>query len=100
MGTNILLKLDRRASNEIFSQYIEPHSSSEIAPNRHKLILQFLGYISPDNTSINVLHQCVLKIKSSQERNNILEEMKKAFGKIGQISIIEGYINEIIMSIS
>ena len=97
---DFLAKMVLRMGNTVFTQYIEPSTNPDLSENRHKLILQFLGYPSQGNTDLNILHQISLGIKSSAERDEVIVKMKKAFEKIGDISIVEGYINEIFMSIS
>jgi hypothetical protein len=92
--------LSRRASNEIFSSYFEPNQSIEIADNRHKLILQFLGYPNSNNTNLIVLHQCILKMKTKNEREVVIQNLQKAFKESGDVMLIQGSINEIFTSIS
>ena len=90
----------RRAFNEIFYQYIVPKSSTDIALEQHKLILQFLGKPDPNNTNFLVLHQCEVKIKNQKNREETIANLEIAFEKVGEIKMIQGSINEIFQSIS
>ncbi len=97
---DFLTAISRRVSNELFSQYIEPEKNSELVAFRHKLILQFIGRPDPANIHFTVLHQIVLPISGSKEKEEIIANLKKAFLTAGEITLIQGHINEIIMSIS
>ena len=95
-----LKALSRRINNEVFSQYIEPKNTHGISSGDFKLILQFLGKPDINNTTLIALHQCVLRIKTIKEKNNIINELKNAFEAAGGISLIQGWIKEIFQSIS
>ena len=95
-----LMNLDKRIGNKIFTKYVEPGPSSDLAPNKHKFVVQFLGYPSVDNNSFQVLHQCRLFINSKKERDEVIEKMKKSLDKIEHVRIVEGHISEIFISIS
>ena len=75
---DFLSALSRRISNEIFSQYIEPNQSTDIAANRNKIILQFLGRPDPTNVNLLVLHQIAIKISNQKEKEDVMENLKKA----------------------
>ena len=95
---DFLSALNRRVSNEIFSQYIEPEQNSELVAYRHKLILQFIGRPDPSNIHFAVLHQIAIPISGSKEREEIIGNLKKAFQTSGEVHLIQGYINEIIIA--
>ena len=95
---DFLAALSRRISDEIFSQYIEPNISTEIAATRHKIILQFLGKPDISNPNLLVLHQIAIKIGTKKEKDEVMGNLKKAFQEAGNISLIQGEINEIMMS--
>ena len=97
---DFLKALSRCINNEVFSQYIEPKNTPEISSTDFKLILQFLGKPDINNTNLIALYQCVLRIKTVKERNNTIEELKKAFDTAGSISLVQGWIKEIFQSIS
>ncbi|MHA1719634.1 MAG: hypothetical protein ACTSWX_04585 [Promethearchaeota archaeon] len=97
---DFLAALSRRMNNEVFSQYIEPNNTPEISSGDFKLILQFLGKPDINNSSIIALHQCVIRIKTIKERNETIKDLKNAFEAAGGISLIQGWIKEIVQSIS
>lgn len=88
-----------RATPFVFTQYVEPHTAEGVPVTTHKLMLQFMGRPDPQSPQLMVLHQCVLKIQAKKERDEIIASMKGAFDTNG-IKLIQGYINEIFMSIS
>ncbi|QEE15169.1 hypothetical protein DSAG12_00993 [Promethearchaeum syntrophicum] len=97
---DFLKALSKRINNEVFSQYIESKSTPDITSGDFKLILQFLGKPDINNTTLIALYQCVIRIKTIKERNDTIEELKKAFEAAGAISLIQGWIKEIFQSIS
>ncbi len=95
-----LVNLDKRIGNKIFTNYVEPGPNSDLAPNKHKLVVQFLGYPAVDNNSFQVLHQCRLFINSKKERDEVINQIKKSLEKVEGIHIVQGHISEIFISIS
>jgi hypothetical protein len=96
---DFLARLPQRAVNDVFTEYVEPKLTGEVPTQSHKLILQFLGKPDPQSPQLIILHQCAIKIGSKKERDDVIENLKKAFDA-GGIRLVQGCINEIFMSIS
>jgi hypothetical protein len=92
-----LQALNRRVSNELFSHIEENNPSHEESGKNFKIILQYLGRIDP---ALLVLHQCVIKIQHQEEKDQILKSITQAFEKAGGIVLIQGKIQELILSVA
>ena len=98
-----MVSLASRVSSEVFTQYVEPDRTSDFSMpsgGSHKLILQFIGRIDPTGAGLTVLHQLSLDIKGSDERDEVIGSLKKAFDEAGGIRLIQGSINEIFTSLA
>ena len=98
-----LFSLSSRVSSEVFTQYVEPDRTRDFSMSSsgsHKLILQFIGRIDPTGANITILHQLSLDIKGSDERDEVIGSLKKAFDEAGGIRLIQGSINEVFTSLT
>ncbi|WP_457556488.1 hypothetical protein [Candidatus Harpocratesius sp.] len=94
-----LNKMPRNISTEVFVQYLEPnHSMSMPERDTHRIILQFLGHPDDNNPHLNVLHQCVIELKSKKEREEIIKKIESAFDTLKKFKIVRGKISEVVHS--
>jgi hypothetical protein len=94
---DFLRALERRISNEVFAQYLDRPSPQVENDSTHTVILQYLGKLE---NSITVLHQCVLKLKKQEEKDQLIQTLQDAFEKAGGIQLIQGKIVELVLSLA
>lgn len=95
-----LLALPRNMSSDVFLRYLEPaEAGSGIDTGNHTIMLQFMGKPDSQNVHLLVLHQCIIPLKSKQEKTEIVDKIQHAFQFSGEFHIIQGSISEIIHSV-
>ncbi len=98
---SFLAMISRRVNNEIFIHHVSPENpTTGSLENSQKIVLQFLGRPDPANIHLNALHQCIIRIKSSIEKETIIEQLRATFKQIGDILLVEGSIIEIMHSLA
>lgn len=94
-----LNQLPRNISSEVFIQYLEPNQELELQErDSHKVILQFLGRPDDGNPHLNILHQCVIKINSTKERDEVVKRIETALNTLKNFKVVRGKISEIVHS--
>lgn len=94
-----LAALPRNITKDIFIQYLEADDSPDRSDlTYHKIILQFLGKPTEENPYLNILHECIIPIKTKEERKKIIQEIEIAFGQKSEYKVVRGKISEIIHS--
>jgi hypothetical protein len=74
--------ISRRVNNEVFIHQVSPENPTTGSIEKaQKIVFQFLGRPDPANIHLNVLHQCVIRIKSSIEKETIIEQLRATFSQ-------------------
>jgi hypothetical protein len=95
-----LQAMANRINNSVFFHFIDrygPKEEENAAENVCEVLLQFLGRPDP---AITALYQCKVKFQKKEERETIIAQLSKAFKVGGEITLVQGRIQEIIMSIA
>lgn len=94
-----LTALSQRINNQIFFHFRDPGVNSELdlSSDSNEVILQFIG--RPDAV-LTALYQTKMKIAKKEDRTAILSQLESAFKSAGEISLIQGKIYEIVMSLA
>jgi hypothetical protein len=92
-----LAALSNRIHNQIFFHIRAPNSGSDQNESVYEVMLQFLGRPDPQ---VLVLHQCAIKLQKKEEREVVIARLKETFKTAGDIILIQGRIQELIMSLT